>query len=149
MRSKQNITIPISFTFLGGCSELLDDFFYLTIDVCDNLVCSHREDSEPWPPFEQFQETVSTLVKNVEFRQSIDLLVDAKMDDTEFISLVGLLIGTVRRLFEANNSFGFEYVILSGSYNGFDFKSWWTWYSIVNKIPGVCKEIGGDQHIDL
>jgi len=149
MKSGPTIILPISFTFLRGCSVLVDDFLYLTLDVGNSLIYSHREHSEHWPPFEQFQETVSTVIKDVEFRQSIDLLVDGKMNGTEFTGLVGLLMATVRRLFEANENAGFQYTILSGSYKGFAFRSWWTWYSIHRGIPEACKEISNDQHIEL
>jgi len=149
MKSGPTIILPISFTFLGGCSVLVDDFLHLTLDVGNSLIYSHREDSEQWPPFEQFQESVSIVIKDVEFRQSIDLLVDGKMNDTDFTGLVGLLMATIRRLFEANENVGFKYTILSGSYNGLAFKSWWTWYSIHRGVSETCKDLSIDQHIEL
>jgi len=141
MKSEVSPVVPIPFAISGTCPTLSADFACLVIDVGHNLIRSHRESSEHWPPFEQFQETVITFVGDVEFRVTLDIISERKMGEAEFVELVGLLVGTVRRLFEATQNTGFESAIFNGVYNGVAFKVWWTWYSFVNGLAGPCKGV--------
>jgi hypothetical protein len=138
VKSKVSLMVPIEFSVSGTCLAVSSDFACLTIDVGLNLIHSHRGSSERWPPFEQYQETVTTLIGDVEFR---DLLTERRMGKAEFAGLMGLVVGTARRLFEVAKSTGFESAILRGVYNGVAFKVWWTWYSFVNGVAGPCKEV--------
>lgn len=105
------------------------------------MIRSHRECCEHWPPVEQFQETAITWVKDSEFRTSLDVIAERKMGEAEFAELVGLLVETVKRLFEATGNITFEAVKLSGVYQGVTFQAWWTWYSFTSGIAGACREI--------
>jgi hypothetical protein len=67
------------------------------------------------------------------------------MGEAEFAELMGLVVGTVRRLFKAAECTGFESAIFKGIYNGIAFKVWWTWYSFVNGLAGPCQRHSGSQ----
>jgi hypothetical protein len=54
MKSEVSPVVPILFAISRTCPTLSADFACLVIDVGHNLIRSHRESSEHWPPFEQF-----------------------------------------------------------------------------------------------
>jgi hypothetical protein len=139
MKSKVSPVVPVEFSVSGTCLAVSPDFACLAIDVGQNLIHSHHASSERWPPFERYQETITTRMGDVEFRVTLDLLTDRKMGNAEFAELMGLVVGTVRGLFKAAQSTGFESAIFRGVYSGVAFKVWWTWYSFVNGLAGPCQ----------
>lgn len=62
------------------------------------------------------------------------------MNGLWFAELVGLTVGTTRRLFEATGNKGFETVRLSGLYDGIEFEARWTWYLFADGIARQCGE---------
>ena len=140
MKSLHSPVVSIPFDFSGVCSELSNDFTDLAADAGHHLILSHQETPAYWPPFESFQETIQIYIRNVEYRMTIDLLVDRKIETEEFQELVGLIIATVKKLFEANEYSLFQSINLSGFYKSATFRSWWTWYSFINGVAKACSE---------
>ena len=150
MKSKNGPIVPVSFAFKHGCPVLLkDEFLYLAKDATDNLLISHRDHSERWPPVEQLQESISTFIEKAEFRLTVDFLADGKMNHTQFAGITRLLLGTVKGLYEVGVGEPFESASFTGLYNGFAFQSWWTWYFVVDGTFVACRDTGNIPHIEL
>lgn len=146
MRSKiSHLTMPISFTLSGNCSELSTEFVDLVTDVANNLVESHSRDSQDWPPLELFQETIVVSMGDREFRASLDLFVEKKMSVLECQELVELIRGTVLSLFRATQYIAFEAASLRGRHQGTEFRAWWTLYSVVDGTVGFCGTLANPQ----
>jgi hypothetical protein len=137
MTLKGDPIIPVAFASSGACPAISTEFSSLNRYVGQNLVESHYSYASHLSLCREFQETAMILIEGVEYRATLDLIIEREMT-IKFQKLVGLLVGAAEELFGVMGETAFEMISLRGEAYGVEFEAWWTWYSFIDGVANGC-----------
>lgn len=77
-------------------------------------------------------------MNGVEYRATLDLKLDGKIDGQGFRDLVGLLVSVKKELAHATHGRGFGTVRMHGDWHGVGVEAHWTYYTYEHGVARQC-----------